>query len=144
MARQAATVKRTTKRKTSTTRGLRQTAQRKKTSRWQISTFFVPLIFIICLAFCVFYLLFLGYTEVAKSSFFDLEDSKIDIRGIERNSVDEIREIVKRKTTDGVLNANLIEIQNEVEKLEFVKAKSTTVSRVLPDGLRVRVEEKLQ
>jgi cell division septal protein FtsQ len=144
MARQPATVKATTKRKTNTTRGLRQSTQRKKASGWQVSTFFVPLIFIVCLAFCVFYLLFLGYTEVAKSSFFDLEDSKIDIRGIEPSSAEEIREIVKRKTTDGVLNANLSEIQTEVEKLESVKAKSTTVSRVLPDGLRIRVEEKLR
>lgn len=144
MAQQAATVKRTTKRKSSTTRGLRQTSQRKKTNRQQFSTFFVPLIFIVCLGFCVFYLLFLGYTEVSKSSFFKLNKEKIDVRGIEKTSLEDIREIALRKTTDGVWNANLNEIQNEVEKLEFVKPKSTTVSRVLPDGLRIRVEEKLQ
>jgi cell division septal protein FtsQ len=144
MARQSAAIKRTTKRKPSNTRGLRQTTQRKKTSRQQLSKFVVPLIFIICLVFCVFYLLSLGYTEVSKSSFFKLDKDKIDVRGMERNSTDQIKEIALRKTVDGVLNANLNEIQNEVEKLEFVKPKSTTVSRVLPDGIRIRVEEKLQ
>jgi cell division septal protein FtsQ len=143
MARQAATVKRTTKRRTPVTRGVRQTTSRKKTNRNQFATFFVPLIFILCLAFCIFYLLFLGYQEVAKSSFFDLRESEIYVLGIAKNSDAEIKEIVKRKTLDGVWNANLSDIQNDVEKLEFVKPKSVVVSRILPNGVRVRLEEKL-
>lgn len=133
-------IKRTTKRKTSTARKTRQTSVRAKSGNSQIAKYLVPFVFIIGLSVCLFYLLFLGYRTVTASTFFDLEESKIDIRGINRVSKERVVEIVKSKATKGVWNADVTEIKQEIEKFAFVK--NAVVSRVLPDGLRVRVNER--
>jgi cell division septal protein FtsQ len=133
-------IKRTTKRKTSTARKTRQTNVRGKSNNPQIAKYLVPAVFIIGLSICLFYMLFLGYRTATASTFFDLEEAKIDIRGINRVPKDKIVEIVKSKTTKGVWNAEISEIKQEIEKFAFVK--NAVVSRVLPDGLRVRVDER--
>jgi cell division septal protein FtsQ len=133
-------IKRTTKRKTSTARKTRQTSVRAKSNNSQVAKYLVPFVFIIGLSVCLFYMLFLGYQTVTASTFFDLEESKIDIRGINRVSKEKVVEIVKSRTTKGVWNADVTEIKQELEKFAFVK--NAVVSRVLPDGLRVRVDER--
>jgi cell division septal protein FtsQ len=133
-------VKRTTKRKTSTATRARQTTGRSKSVNSQMAKYVVPFVFIIGLSVCLFYLLFLGYRTVTASTFFDLEDSKIDVRGINRVPKDKVVEIVKSKATKGVWNADIAEIKQEIEKFAYVK--NAIVSRVLPDGLRVRVDER--
>ena len=82
----------------------------------------------------------MGYRTVTASSFFDVKT--IDVRGVTRASKDDIERIVKLQTNkSGVWNADLAEIKTDVEKLMFVK--SAVVSRVLPDGLRVNVNERV-
>jgi cell division septal protein FtsQ len=133
-------IKRPTKRKTSTSTKTRQTSVRAKSGNSQFAKYVVPSVFIIGLSVCLFYLLFLGYRTVTASTFFDLEEAKIDVRGINRVPKDKVLDIVKTKSTKGVWNADVSEIKSEIEKLVFVK--NAVVSRVLPDGLRVRVDER--
>lgn len=82
----------------------------------------------------------MGYRTVTASDFFDVKT--IDVRGTSRTSKDDVEKIVRSQTEkSGVWNADLNEIKTNVEKLTFVK--SAVVSRVLPDGLRVSVSERV-
>jgi cell division septal protein FtsQ len=99
----------------------------------------VPLFLILCIVTCLGFLTLMGYRTVTASSFFEMK--KIEVRGVNRVSRDDVERIVKLETAkSGVWNANLDEIRAEVEKLPFVK--SAAVSRVLPDGVRVNVTER--
>ncbi len=82
----------------------------------------------------------MGYRTVTASEFFEVK--KIDVRGTSRSSKAEIENIVESQAERlGVWNANLSDIKEKVEKLAFVK--SAAVSRVLPDGVRVNVIERV-
>lgn len=82
----------------------------------------------------------LGYQSVTASNFFDVKS--IDVRGVDRSSKDDISRIVASSTEkSGVWNADLPEIKAKIEKMAFVK--SAAVSRVLPNGIRVNVTERV-
>jgi len=82
----------------------------------------------------------MGYRTVTASEFFDVK--KIDIRGAAHASKSDIEKIVAANTDkSGVWNADLKEIKEKVERLDFVK--SVAVSRVLPDGVRVNLIERV-
>lgn len=124
-----------------TARGRRKgAAARKSGHSRQLVNFFVPLFFILCIVFCLGFLVFMGYRTVTASAFFDAKT--IDVRGATRVSRDEIERIVRAQTErNGVWNANLEIIRNEVEKLAYVK--SAAVSRVLPNSIQVRLDERI-
>ncbi len=106
----------------------------------RLANFVLPLFFIVGILFCLGFLSVMGYRTATASSFFDVK--AIDVRGITRASKDDIERIVKIQTQkSGVWNADLKEIKNDVEKLMFVK--SAVVARVLPDGVRVNVTERV-
>lgn len=133
--------KRTTRRKTGTaTARRRSTTPRKRNSTaTTAASFLVPLVFIVGILFCLGFLTFMGYRTVTASAFFDVK--KIDIRGVNRVSKEQIEKIVsQRSEKSGVWNADLTAIKDDVEKLTQVK--SAIISRVLPDGLRVNVIER--
>ena len=101
---------------------------------------FVPLFFILCILFCLGFLGFMGYRTVTASEFFDVR--KVEVRGAARSSKEDIEKIVSGEAEkSGVWNADLNEIKNRVERLAYVK--SAAVSRVLPDGVRVNVIERV-
>jgi cell division protein FtsQ len=80
------------------------------------------------------------YRTVTASEFFDAKI--IDVRGANKISRDEIEKIVRsRVERSGVWNADLESIRIEVEKLSYVK--TAAVSRVLPSGIQVRLEERI-
>ncbi len=82
----------------------------------------------------------MGYRTVTASEFFDVK--KIDVRGTVHASKNDIEKIVTVQTEKlGVWNADLKEIKEKVERLDFVK--TAAVSRVLPDGVRVNVVERV-
>ena len=82
----------------------------------------------------------MGYRTVTASEFFDVK--KIDVRGTLHASKSDIEKIVSAQTEkSGVWNADLKEIKDKVERLDFVK--TAAVSRVLPDGVRVNVVERV-
>lgn len=142
-----ATRKRTTK-KTTALRSNSKTVKRRRspiTSRRnqkpnRLFNFLVPLVFIVAILGCLGFLLFKGYQTVTASSFFDMK--KVEIRGISRVSREDIERIVRLQTEqEGVWNARLEEIKADVEKLSFVR--TAVVSRILPDGILVRIEERV-
>ncbi|MBA2621188.1 MAG: FtsQ-type POTRA domain-containing protein [Acidobacteria bacterium] len=119
----------------------RSTAARgSRSGAGNLGNFFVPLVFIVAILFCIGFLSFMGYRTVTASSFFDVKT--IDVRGTTRLQRDDIAKIVSRDAEkSGVWKADLARIKADVEKLTLVK--SAVVSRVLPDGLRVNISERV-
>lgn len=84
-------------------------------------------------------LLFAGYRAAASANFFRVKN--VDITGTQRVTPDEIQAIVRRDTQHtGVWNADVAAIRTDIEQLPWVR--NASVSRVLPDGLRVRITER--
>lgn len=137
-------------RKTITTRrkaAAKPAARRKKpTTRRGSKTspnfvnFFVPFFFIVCILFCLGFLGFMGYRTVTASEFFDVK--AIDVVGGDDVKTEDVEKIVRAETEKtGVWKADLTVVKEEVEKITLVK--SATVSRVLPDGIRVDITERI-
>lgn len=97
--------------------------------------------FFLCVAaILVGVVLFVGYQRATASSVFDA--NRIDVAGAIHTKADVIEKNVRALVADsGVWNADLSEIKRQIEQSTWVK--SATVSRVLPDGLRVRIVERL-
>ncbi len=123
-----------TRRKTTTV-----TSRRTKKGAGNFVNFFVPLFFIFCIVFCIGFLALMGYRTVTASSFFDVKE--IEIKGTNKVSRETVEKIVRAESEkNGVWNADLQKIREEIEKTDFVK--TATVSRILPDGIRVNVTER--
>ncbi len=106
----------------------------------RFGNFAVPLVISSVLLACLVFIGFLGYRTATASGFFGLR--KIDVRGTERSSADDIRRVVAASVEKrGVWNADLADIRSKVEKFPFVKAAA--VSMVLPAGIRVSVTERI-
>jgi len=133
--------RKTTIRKTGTTaRKPRRTNANRKTSSGIFSNFIVPLVFIGGILFCLGFLMFMGYRTVTATAFFGVK--AIDVRGINKISRTDIEKIVRASTEKtGVWKADLEEIRSGIEK--FTLVKSVVVSRVLPDGIRVNINERV-
>ncbi len=81
----------------------------------------------------------MGYRTVTAAAFFDVKT--VDIRGINKIPKEDIEKIVRDSAEkSGVWKADLKEIKDGIEK--FLLVKSVVVSRVLPDGIRVDVNER--
>jgi cell division protein FtsQ len=101
---------------------------------------YVPLVAKVTLALVAGVLVFAGYRAAASASFFQARS--LDVSGASRASADEIRAVVRRTVAQtGVWQADLAAISRELEDVAWVR--KAVVSRVLPDGLRVRVTERV-
>lgn len=131
--------KRTVRSKSSLTKKKRGVSFRNGESA-RIFGILIPLFFIVCIVFCLGFLFLMGYRTVTASSFF--EAKTIDIRGTNRVSRDDIEKIARSQTEkNGVWNTDLEAIRTDVEKLAYVK--SVVVSRILPNTIQVRVDERI-
>ena len=82
----------------------------------------------------------MGYRTVTASEFFNVK--QIDVRGVSRASKSDVEKIVSGETEKaGVWNADLNAIKEKVERLAYVK--SVAVSRILPDGVRINLNERI-
>ncbi|HEU5132688.1 MAG TPA: FtsQ-type POTRA domain-containing protein, partial [Pyrinomonadaceae bacterium] len=82
---------------------------------------------------------FVGYRAAASASFFQVRT--IETRGASRASVDDIKNAVRRDVSEtGVWQADLQQLSNHLERLPWVR--TAVVTRVLPDGIRVRITER--
>ena len=100
---------------------------------------YVPAFLKLALAIIVGVLFFAGYRVAASASFFQLK--KIEVQGTTRVQPAEIQAVVKQSVDKtGVWKADLHEINEKLERLPWVR--SAVVSRVLPDGIRVRITER--
>jgi len=85
-------------------------------------------------------LVFVGYRTASSASLFQVR--RIDVTGTSRTSPEEIAGLVRRAAgKTGVWRADLPAISAELERLPGIK--TAVVSRVLPDGLRVRIRERV-
>ena len=118
-------------------------SRRKSTSSatpGRLRNFVLPLFLSLCLVICLVAIGVLGYQTVTASDFFNV--AKVEVRGTERAASADIRRVVEIQTEkSGVWNADLPGIKEKIEKLQFVK--SVAVSRVLPNGIRVQVFERV-
>ena len=79
------------------------------------------------------------YRAAASASFFQIK--KVETKGAARASVDDIQTTVRHDVAaTGVWRADLGEISQHLERLPWVR--TAIVTRVLPDGIRVRITER--
>jgi cell division protein FtsQ len=84
-------------------------------------------------------LLVVIYRAAASASFFQIK--KVETKGAARASVDDIQTTVRHDVAaTGVWRADLREISQHLERLPWVR--TAIVTRVLPDGIRVRITER--
>ena len=101
---------------------------------------YVPTFLKVTLAVVIGLLIFVGYRAAASASFFQVR--RVEVQGTNRVSKEEVQLLVRREAEQaGVWNADLEAISQKLEKLPWVK--TAVVSRVLPDGLRIRVTERV-
>jgi cell division septal protein FtsQ len=121
-------------------RGSKTTARKSRAKNSALLNYYVPAVFLLAMAACILWLVASAYQKVTASSFFGVK--AVEIYGVSRSSEDDIRRTVQMTAVKaGVWNADIAEIRAQIEKLPWVK--SAVVSRVLPDGLRVRVRESV-
>ena len=100
---------------------------------------YVPLALRIGVIAIVGLIAFVGYRAAASANFFQVRT--IETRGASRASVEEIKNAVRHDVAEsGVWRADLQELSHHLEKLPWVR--TAIVTRVLPDGIRVRITER--
>ena len=101
---------------------------------------YVPAVLKIVLAIVVGVVIFAGYRGAASASFFQVR--KVEVQGTSRVSVDEVQALVRKEVEKtGVWKADLKGMNARLEKQPWIRA--AIVSRVLPDGIRVRITERV-
>ena len=79
------------------------------------------------------------YRAAASASFFQIK--KVETKGAARASVEDIQAVVRREVgPTGVWRADLQQLSQHLEQLPWVR--TAIVTRVLPDGIRVRITER--
>ena len=100
---------------------------------------YVPAALKIGLAVVIAALVFLGYRAAASASFFRIRN--VETRGVARASSESISATVRRDVSEtGVWRADLVALSSHLEQLPWVR--TAVVTRVLPDGIRVRITER--
>ncbi len=101
---------------------------------------YVPSALKVVLAILALMATFIGYRVAASAAMFQLRS--VDVTGASRTSAEEIEGLTRRAVArTGVWRADLSAISAELGRLPGVR--KATVSRVLPDRLRVRVTERV-
>ncbi len=100
---------------------------------------YVPILLKLALAIAVGGLTFAGYRAAAAASFFQIRS--VEVQGDSRASVVDVQTVVRREVAKtGVWQADLEDISARLERLPWIR--TAIVSRVLPDGIRVRLAER--
>jgi cell division septal protein FtsQ len=100
---------------------------------------YVPMFLKLALAIAIGGLIFAGYRGASAASFFQIR--QVEIQGDSRASAEDVQTLVRREVgKTGVWQADLREISARLERLPWIRV--AMVSRVLPDGIRVRLEER--
>jgi cell division protein FtsQ len=101
---------------------------------------YVPVFLKVVVAVLIGVLMFAGYRAAASASFFQVH--KVEVQGTARVPADEVQAIVRKDVEKtGVWNADIKSLNAKLEKLPWVR--TAVVSRVLPDGIRVRITERV-
>ena len=109
------------------------------TARLRSLLTYVPLALRIGVAAIIALIAFVGYRAAASASFFQVRT--VETRGASRASVEDIRNAVRHDVSEtGVWRADLQQLSSHLEHLPWVR--TAVVTRVLPDGIRVRITER--
>ena len=101
---------------------------------------YLPMALKVVLGVLILATLIVGYRVAASAALFQVRT--IDVTGTTRTSAEEIESLTRRAVArTGVWRADLKAISRELSRLPGVRR--AVVSRVLPDGLRVRVTERV-
>jgi cell division protein FtsQ len=101
---------------------------------------YLPAVLKLVLAIVAGLLTFTGYRAAASASFFQIRS--VEVQGASRASAEEVQTLVRREVSKtGVWNADLAELSAKLQRLSWVR--NAIVSRVLPDGVRVRISERV-
>lgn len=101
---------------------------------------YLPTFLKLALAIAAGILIFAGYRVAASASFFQVR--RVEVQGNARVSSDEIQALVRKETEKtGVWKADLQGMTARLQRLPWVR--TAIVSRVLPDGIRVRISERM-
>jgi cell division protein FtsQ len=101
---------------------------------------YVPLALRIAVVAIVCLIAFVGYRAAASASFFAIRT--VETKGASRASVLDIQAAVRRHVSQtGVWSADLNDLSKGLERLPWVR--TAVVTRVLPDGIRVRITERV-
>ena len=110
------------------------------TARLRALLGYIPAFLKIVLAIGVGVVIFAGYRAAASASFFEIR--KVEVQGTSRVSADDVQALVRKEVEKtGVWKADLKGMNARLEKLPWIK--TAIVSRVLPDGIRVRITERV-
>lgn len=114
-------------------------SSRARAGGWRKVLVYLPLAGKVALAVVAGVLLFAGYRAAASAAFFRARH--VDVSGASRASSEDIKAVVLDGVAQtGVWRADLDRISRELRKLPWVR--EAVVSRVLPDGMRVRITER--
>ena len=109
------------------------------TTRLRSLVGYVPLALRIGLVAVLGLVALVGYRAAASADFFQVK--KVETRGAVRASNDDIKASVLRDVGEtGVWRADLESVSKHLERLPWVR--TAIVTRVLPDGIRVRITER--
>lgn len=109
------------------------------TARLRSLLTYVPLALRIGVAAIIVLIAFVGYRAAASASFFQVRT--VETRGASRASVEDIKNAVRHDVSEtGVWRADLQQLSSHLERLPWVR--TAVVTRVLPDGIRVRITER--
>ena len=101
---------------------------------------YVPTVFKYVIAVAALIALVLGYRAAASASLFQVHS--IDVSGTSRVPAEEITAVTRRAVSrTGVWRADISAISADLQRLPGVRR--AIVTRVLPDGLRVRIIERV-
>lgn len=101
---------------------------------------YIPTILKLALAIGIGVLLFTGYRAAASASFFQIR--KVEVQGTTRASNEDVNSLIRRELArTGVWQADLTDLSARLEQLPWVRR--AIISRVLPDGVRVRISERM-
>jgi cell division septal protein FtsQ len=86
-------------------------------------------------------LILAAYRAAASATFFQVR--QIEVKGNTRASADQVQQVVRRQLAEsGVWRADLTAVSTQLEHLPWIR--TAVVSRLLPDGIRVRITERVQ
>ena len=100
---------------------------------------YLPTLLKVAIAIALGVGIFMAYQAASAASFFQL--SAVEVQGESRASLHDVQALVKREVSKtGVWQADLTDLSAKLERLPWVRR--AVVSRVLPDGIRVRIRER--
>lgn len=101
---------------------------------------YVPAFLKVVVAIVIGLVVFAGYRAAASASFFQVRS--VEVQGVFRVASEDVQAVVRKEVEKtGVWKADLGAINARLEHMPWIR--TAVVSRVLPDGIRVRVTERV-